>query len=335
MTILITGGAGYIGSHTIVRLIEQRHEVIVIDNLVNSSAASLDRIKEITGTKPTFYQNDLRTPSALDMIFSNHSIDAVIHFAGLKAVGESVENPLLYYQNNLDSTFTLLDAMQQHNVRQLVFSSSATVYGTSPNPYVETHAVGQGITNPYGRTKYMIEEVLRDVTASDPELRVTSLRYFNPIGAHPSGLIGEDPSGTPNNLMPYITQVASGKREFLGIFGNDYDTPDGTCIRDYIHVDDLADGHVSALAQSQPGFHAINLGSGIGVSVLELVAAFEQATGQTIPKQFLPRRAGDLPSFFADASLAKQMLDWQTTRSIQDACHDSWNWQSKNPNGYN
>lgn len=334
MNILITGGAGYIGSHTIVQLIEQGYTPIVVDNLINSSAASLDRIEQITGTKPVFYSIDLQDRIALDTVFTENTIDAVIHFAGLKAVGESTEKPLAYYRNNIDSTLTLLETMQKYAVKKLVFSSSATVYGSAPIPYTESYPAGQGITNPYGRTKYFIEEILRDVAASDETLTFTVLRYFNPIGAHPSGLIGEDPSGVPNNLMPYIAQVASGKREFLGIFGNDYDTVDGTCVRDYIHVDDLAEGHVAALTHQQPGFRAINLGSGVGTSVLELVTAFEQATGKEIPHQFLPRRAGDLPEFYADATLAQNELDWNVTRSIEDACRDTWNWQAKNPNGY-
>lgn len=334
MNILITGGAGYIGSHTIVQLIEQGYVPIVVDNLINSSAASLDRIEQITGTKPVFYSIDLQDRIALDTVFTENTIDAVIHFAGLKAVGESTEKPLAYYRNNIDSTLTLLETMQKYAVKKLVFSSSATVYGSAPIPYTESYPAGQGITNPYGRTKYFIEEILRDVAASDETLTFTVLRYFNPIGAHPSGLIGEDPSGVPNNLMPYIAQVASGKREFLGIFGNDYDTVDGTCVRDYIHVDDLAEGHVAALTHQQPGFRAINLGSGVGTSVLELVTAFEQATGKEISHQFLPRRAGDLPEFYADATLAQNELDWNVTRSIEDACRDTWNWQAKNPNGY-
>lgn len=334
MKILVTGGTGYIGSHTVVQLIAKGCEVVIVDNLVNSSPIVLNRIEKITGTKPTFYEADVRTPGALDAIFTDHAIDTVIHFAGLKAVGESVAKPLLYYQNNLDSTLNLLDSMQYHGVTKFIFSSSATVYGSVSSPYRETQPTGQGITNPYGRTKYMIEEILRDQAASNSDFSATCLRYFNPIGAHPSGLIGENPNGTPNNLMPYITQVASGRREFLGIFGNDYDTPDGTCVRDYIHVDDLADGHIAALTHQQPGFQAINLGSGVGTSVLELVTAFEQATGQTIPHQFMPRRAGDLPEYYADASLAREVLDWQTTRSVSDACRDSWNWQSHNPNGY-
>lgn len=335
MNILVTGGAGYIGSHTVVKLIEAGHTPIVVDNLLNSSAESLARVEQITSTRPKFYKADVRNRETLDRIFDEQSIGAVIHFAGLKAVGESVEKPLLYYQNNLDSTLVLLDAMRAHGVKHLVFSSSATVYGSAPIPYVETHTAGQGITNPYGRSKYIIEEILSDVATSDTTLEFTSLRYFNPIGAHPSGLIGENPHGIPNNLMPYITQVAVGKRDKLGIFGDDYDTVDGTGVRDYIHVDDLAEGHLAALTHSISGYRAINLGSGSGTSVLELVHAFEQASGCDIPYEVLPRRAGDLPEFYADASLAQRELDWHTTRSIDDACRDSWNWQSKNPEGYN
>lgn len=334
MNILVTGGAGYIGSHTVVKLIEAGHTPVVVDNLTNSSPESLARVEKITGTRPIFYESDVRGHTALATIFTENSIDAVIHFAGLKAVGESVEKPLLYYQNNLDSTLVLLDTMQAHGVKKLVFSSSATVYGSAPIPYIETYSAGQGITNPYGRTKYIVEEILSDVAASDTSLEFTSLRYFNPIGAHPSGLIGEDPSGIPNNLMPYITQVAVGKRDKLGVFGGDYDTVDGTGVRDYIHVDDLAEGHVAALEHSQAGYRAINLGSGQGTSVLQLVHAFEAASGKAIPYDILPRRAGDLPEFYADASLAEQALQWHTTRSIEDACRDSWNWQSHNPEGY-
>lgn len=334
MNILVTGGAGYIGSHTVVALIEADHTPIVVDNLVNSSQVSLDRVVQITGTRPMFYEADVRDRVALERIFAEQSIDAVIHFAGLKAVGESVEKPLLYYQNNLDSTLTLLDVMRTHDVKNLVFSSSATVYGSAPIPYIESQQAGIGITNPYGRSKHIIEEILSDVAASDEQLQFTSLRYFNPIGAHPSGLIGENPSGIPNNLMPYITQVAVGARDKLGIFGDDYDTLDGTGVRDYIHVDDLAEGHLAALTHAHPGYRAINLGSGEGTSVLQLVHAFEQASGRNIPYEILPRRAGDLPEFYADASLAARELDWHTTRSIEDACRDSWNWQSKNPKGY-
>lgn len=334
MNILVTGGAGYIGSHTVVKLIEAGHTPVIIDNLVNSHRESLRRIEKITGTAPVFYELDLRETSALGDILQQHSIEAIIHFAGLKAVGESTEHPLLYYQNNLDSTLSLLEAMQQHDVTKLVFSSSATVYGSAMPPYTEQSTTGQGITNPYGQTKYMIECILTDMAHAHPQLEITTLRYFNPIGAHPSGLIGENPNGIPNNLMPYITQVAVGTRDSLGVFGNDYDTPDGTGVRDYIHVEDLAEGHLAALTHSKTGYRAYNLGTGKGTSVLELIHAFEQASGVNIPYQILPRRAGDLAVSYADVSLAAQDLQWHTTRSIEDACRDSWNWQSNNPHGY-
>lgn len=334
MNILVTGGAGYIGSHTIVELIQAGHSVVAVDNLINSNQKSIERVGQITGQNVPFYELDLRDQPALDKVFQDHQFDGVVHFAGLKAVGESTQKPLLYYQVNVDSALTLLDVMQSHDVKKLVFSSSATVYGSAPVPYSEQSPIGRDVSSPYGRTKYMIEEILSDVAASDPSLDFTALRYFNPIGAHPSGLIGENPFGTPNNIMPYITQVAVGKRDKLSIFGNDYDTPDGTCVRDYIHVSDLARGHMAALTHSSPGFHAYNLGSGKGTSVLELVQAFEAAAGQKIAYEFGPRRSGDLPSFYADASLALDQLEWQTEKSIEDACRDSWNWQNKNPDGY-
>lgn len=335
MNILVTGGAGYIGSHTIVELIQAGHTVIGIDNLVNSSQQSLERIEQITGVKIPFYKSDLRDKIALETVFKEHTIDGIIHFAGFKAVGESTEKPLLYYQVNVDSTLNLIDVMQTYNVSKLVFSSSATVYGSAPIPYSENSPIGRDIINPYGHTKYMIETIMQDIAAADSSLEFTALRYFNPIGAHESGLIGENPYGIPNNLMPYITQVAVGKREKLSIFGNDYDTIDGTCVRDYIHVRDLARGHIAALTHSKHGFHAYNLGSGKGVSVLELVHAFEEVSGQKIAYEFAPRRAGDLPEFYADPSLALKELDWKTEQTIHDACRDAWNWQSKNPDGYN
>lgn len=335
MNVLVTGGAGYIGSHTIVELLGQGHDVVVIDNLVNSSAESLKRVEQITGKTVSFYEIDLRDRGALDRVFADNSIDAVIHFAGLKAVGESTAKPLLYYQNNIDSTLVLCDAMQKHGVKQIVFSSSATVYGSSPSPYSENTPTGQGITNPYGRTKYFIEEILRDLSRADETLEVTVLRYFNPIGAHPSGLIGEDPSGIPNNLMPYVAQVATGRQEKLSIFGGDYSTKDGTGVRDYIHVEDLATGHVAALRHSRPGFVAYNLGSGVGMSVLELVHAFESASGQKIAYEIVDRRPGDLPEYYANSDKALEELGWKTTRSLAVACRDTWNWQSKNPTGYN
>ena len=334
MKLLVTGGAGYIGSHTVIELIAKGHDVVVIDNLSNSSIEALRRVEEITGRTIPFYEADVRDQNALDNIFAAGDIDAVIHFAGLKAVGESVEKPLLYYQNNLDSTLVLLAAMQAHGVKKLVFSSSATVYGSAPVPYAEGAVVGQGITNPYGKTKYFIEEIIRDVSAADEEFEATILRYFNPIGAHPSGRIGEDPSGIPNNLMPYITQVATGRREKLNVFGGDYNTKDGTGVRDYIHVDDLAEGHVAAIEHSKPGFTAYNLGSGVGVSVLELVRAFEEASGRRIPYEIVDRRAGDLPESYALVDKAQKELGWTVRRSIGDACADSWRWQSQNPKGY-
>ena len=334
MKLLVTGGAGYIGSHTAVELLTKGHDVVVIDNLSNSSIEALRRVEEITGRTIPFYEADVRDQNALDNIFAAGDIDAVIHFAGLKAVGESVEKPLLYYQNNLDSTLVLLAAMQAHGVKKLVFSSSATVYGSAPVPYAEGAVVGQGITNPYGKTKYFIEEIIRDVSAADEEFEATILRYFNPIGAHPSGRIGEDPSGIPNNLMPYITQVATGRREKLNVFGGDYNTKDGTGVRDYIHVDDLAEGHVAAIEHSKPGFTAYNLGSGVGVSVLELVRAFEEASGRRIPYEIVDRRAGDLPESYALVDKVQKELSWTVRRSIGDACADSWRWQSQNPKGY-
>ena len=334
MKLLVTGGAGYIGSHTVVELLTKGHDVVVIDNLSNSSREAVKRVEEISGKSVEFHEADVRNREALDTIFATGDIDAVIHFAGLKAVGESVDKPLMYYENNIDSTLVLIEAMQASGVKKLVFSSSATVYGSAPIPYSEDSVVGQGITNPYGRTKYFIEEIIRDVTVADPTFEGTILRYFNPIGAHPSGRIGENPSGIPNNLMPYITQVATGRREKLNVFGGDYETVDGTGVRDYIHVDDLAAGHVAAIEHSKPGFEAYNLGSGVGVSVLELVHAFEKASGQDIPYEIVDRRAGDLPEFYARADKAREVLGWSVQRSLEDACADSWRWQSQNPHGY-
>ena len=334
MNILVTGGTGYIGSHTLIALYEAGHTAVVVDNLVNSSRESLRRVEALVDATIPFVEADLRDSTALDAVFSEHQIDGVIHFAGLKAVGESVEKPLEYYDNNIGGTLVLLEAMRAHNVQRIIFSSSATVYGDAPVPYVETAQTGVGVTNPYGQTKVMIEQILRDTSVSNPDFQCIALRYFNPIGAHPSGQIGEDPQGIPNNLMPYITQTAIGRREHLSIFGNDYDTPDGTCIRDYIHVVDLARGHVAALEHLQTGFDAINLGSGKGVSVLELVNAFISATGVDVPYIFAPRRDGDLPAFYANASKAEQLLNWKTEKSIEDACRDTWKWQSQNPNGF-
>ena len=334
-TILVTGGAGYIGSHTLIELIANNFNVVVIDNLVNSSAESLRRIEAIAGSEIPFVQADVRDRATLDEIFTTYTIDAVIHFAGLKAVGESVAKPLEYYDNNLSSTLVLLDAMRRHDVKQLVFSSSATVYGTpSDLPLRETSPVGAGLTNPYGKTKYMIEEILRDYCAAHPDFEAAILRYFNPIGAHESGRIGEDPNGIPNNLLPYVAQVAVGKLEKVGVFGNDYDTPDGTGVRDYIHVVDLARGHVAALQHMTPGANVYNLGTGRGVSVLEIIKAFSQACGRNLPYEIKPRRAGDIAACYADCSKAERELGWHAELSIEDACRDSWHWQSQNPNGY-
>lgn len=334
MNILVTGGTGYIGSHTVVKLIEAKHTVTIIDNLINSSEEVIARIEKITGTRPAFYNVDLLDKEKLQSVFSENSFDSVIHFAALKAVGESVQKPLAYYRNNIDSTLLLLEVMDESNVRKLVFSSSATVYGTADVPYTETATIGIGVTNPYGQTKFFIEQILKDTSAANPANEFVSLRYFNPVGAHPSGLIGEDPSGIPNNLMPFIAQVASGKRSELAIFGDDYETSDGTCERDFIHVEDLAKGHLAALENTTPGYDAINLGSGTGTSVLQLVNAFQSATGKKIAYTIAPRRAGDLPAFWADAQKAAEKLNWKTEKTIEEMCADTWNWQKNNPNGF-
>lgn len=335
MRVLLTGGAGYIGSHTAVTLLEQGYDVVVVDNLRNSSEESLRRVEEITGKSVDFRQFDIRDKNQLRQLFAETPIDAVIHFAGLKAVGESVENPLEYYDNNVGGSIALFEVMAEYNVQKLVFSSSATVYGSAPYPYKETSPAGIGITNPYGQTKYVIETIMRDNATSKPELECVALRYFNPVGAHESGKIGEDPSGIPNNLMPYIAQTATGKRDKLRIWGNDYDTVDGTGVRDYIHVMDLAEGHLAALEHLQTGFDAINLGSGKGTSVMQMLHAFEKACGHEIPYEVAPRRDGDLPEYYANAEKAKRLLDWETTRTVDDMCADTWRWQSNNPNGYN
>lgn len=335
MNILVTGGVGYIGSHTVVELLNAGHTPIIIDNLSNSKPEALNRIKEITGKSPVFYEADILDRDALNAIFDAHAIDAVIHFAGLKAVGESVKVPLRYYRTNIAGTVTLLEVMAERNVKRLVFSSSATVYGTPETvPVPETAPLSA--TNPYGRTKLMIEEILRDLYASDNGWSIALLRYFNPIGAHPSGRIGEDPSGIPNNLMPYITQVAVGKLPQLSIFGNDYPTADGTCIRDYIHVVDLAKGHLSALNKimSSTGAEAYNLGTGIGYSVLDIVNAFEKANGLTVSHRFADRRTGDVAQVYSDPGKALRELGWKTELTLEDMCRDSWNWQKNNPNGY-
>ena len=334
-TILVTGGAGYIGSHTLIELINNNFEVVVIDNLANSSRESLRRVKQITGHEIPFIEADVRDQSALDDIFTTYDIDSVIHFAGLKAVGESVTKPLEYYDNNLVSTMTLLEAMREHSVKQLVFSSSATVYGSpSELPLRETSTVGVGLTNPYGKTKYMIEQIIQDYCAADPAFEATILRYFNPIGAHQSGQIGEDPNGIPNNLLPYVAQVAVGKLQSVGVFGNDYDTPDGTGVRDYIHVVDLARGHVAALQHMKAGTNVYNLGTGSGTSVLEIIKAFSKACSRDLPYEIKPRRAGDIAACYADCSKAERELGWRAKLSIEQACADSWRWQSQNPNGF-
>ena len=334
-TTLVTGGAGYIGSHTLIELINNNFEVVVIDNLANSSRESLRRVEQITGHEIPFIEADVRDQSALDDIFTTYDIDSVIHFAGLKAVGESVAKPLEYYDNNLVSTMTLLEAMREHNVKQLVFSSSATVYGSpSELPLRETSTVGVGLTNPYGKTKYMIEQIIQDYCAADPAFEATILRYFNPIGAHQSGQIGEDPNGIPNNLLPYVAQVAVGKLQSVGVFGDDYDTPDGTGVRDYIHVVDLARGHVAALQHMKAGASIYNLGTGNGTSVLEIIKAFSKACGRDLPYEIKPRRTGDIAACYADCSKAERELGWRAELSIEQACADSWRWQSQNPNGF-
>lgn len=335
MSILVTGGAGYIGSHTVVELIKLGKEVVIVDNLSNSSILVLDRIEEITGKRPTFYELDVADKAALRSVFEKESIEAAIHFAGYKAVGESVEKPVMYYENNIMSTLALVEAMAEFGVKKIVFSSSATVYGlNNPSPLVEN--MPTSVTNPYGYTKVMLEQILRDLEVSDKEWSVALLRYFNPIGAHESGLIGEDPAGIPNNLMPFIAQVAVGKRAELSVFGNDYDTVDGTGVRDYIHVVDLALGHIKALEKisDTTGVYTYNLGSGQGTSVLELVQAFEKVNGVPVPYKIVDRRPGDVATCYANADKALAELNWKTEKTIEDMCRDTWNWQSKNPNGY-
>ena len=335
MNILLTGGAGYIGSHTLVELLANGHSPIVVDNLNNSSEEALRRVEQITGSSIPFYNLTVQDEPALRAVFEQHSFDAIIHFAGYKAVGESVEQPLKYYTNNIDSTLVLMKVAQEFGVNKIIFSSSATVYGNSTElPLKETSQTGIGITNPYGRTKYMLEEILRDIGTANPALEVTLLRYFNPVGAHESGLIGEDPNGAPQNLLPFVSQVAVGKREKVFVFGDDYDTVDGTGIRDYIHVVDLARGHVAALEHSQPGTHIYNLATGRGTSVLELIHAFETACGKQIPYEIVERRPGDVASSYADPTLAKQALGWTAQYTIDDICASSWKWQSQNPDGY-
>ena len=335
MSILVTGGAGYIGSHTVVELIKLGKEVVIVDNLSNSSILVLDRIEEITGKRPTFYELDVADKAALRSVFEKESIEAAIHFAGYKAVGESVEKPVMYYENNIMSTLALVEVMAEFGVKKIVFSSSATVYGlNNPSPLVEN--MPTSATNPYGYTKVMLEQILCDLEVSDKEWSVALLRYFNPIGAHESGLIGEDPAGIPNNLMRFIAQVAVGKRAELSVFGNDYDTVDGTGVRDYIHVVDLALGHIKALEKisDTTGVYTYNLGSGQGTSVLELVQAFEKVNGVPVPYKIVDRRPGDVATCYANADKALAELNWKTEKTIEDMCRDTWNWQSKNPNGY-
>lgn len=336
MRILVSGGAGYIGSHTCLQLLNQGHEVVVFDNLSNSSEESLKRVQQLTGKEIKFYQADMLDEAAINAIFNQESIDAVIHFAGLKAVGESVAKPLEYYHNNITGTLILCDAMRKHGVKKIIFSSSATVYGDPAFiPITEECPKGK-CTNPYGQTKSMLEEMLIDIQKADPEWSVILLRYFNPVGAHESGMIGEDPAGIPNNLTPYITQVAVGKLKEVGVFGNDYDTPDGTGVRDYIHVMDLADGHVMALKKFEetPAVHIYNLGTGHGYSVLDMIKAFSKAVGKEIPYVIKERRPGDIATCYADPAKAKRELGWEAKRGIDEMCADGWRWQSKNPNGY-
>ena len=337
MAILVAGGAGYIGSHTCVELLKEGYEVVVVDNLYNSSEEALKRVEQITGKTVKFYEADILDREALNKIFDTEDIDSVINFAGLKAVGESVQKPLEYYHNNITGTLILCDVMRNHGVKNIIFSSSATVYGDPAFiPITEECPKGQ-ITNPYGQTKSMLEQILTDIQFADPEWNVILLRYFNPIGAHKSGLIGEDPKGIPNNLLPYVAQVAIGKLPCVGVFGNDYDTPDGTGVRDYIHVVDLAKGHVAAInkIKENPGVKIYNLGTGKGYSVLDVIHAFGKACGKEIPYEIKPRRAGDIATCYSDASLAKKELGWEAQYDIDEMCADSWKWQSMNPDGYN
>ena len=334
MKVLVTGGAGYIGSHTVVELLNAGCEVVVVDNLSNANEESLRRVKEITGKDLAFYPYDVRDRAKLTEVFSAHLFDWVIHFAGLKAVGESVQKPVLYYDNNLISTLVLLETMEQFGVRNLVFSSSATVYG-EPERLPLDEDCRLSTTNPYGTTKLMQEQMLKDLYRADNRWNIALLRYFNPVGAHPSGRIGEDPKGIPNNLMPYVAQVASGKLQKIGVFGNDYPTPDGTGVRDYIHVVDLARGHVAAIQKlSEPGVHIYNLGTGKGYSVLDMVHAFEKACGKKLPYEIKPRRAGDVPACYATSAKAERELGWKAQYDLEDMCRDQWNWQKNNPNGY-
>ena len=335
MSVLVTGGAGYIGSHTVVELLNAGQEVVIVDNYSNSKPEVLNRIETITGKAPTFYEVDVLDREALDAVFAKEEIDSVIHFAGYKAVGESVAKPIEYYHNNITSSLVLCDVMRSHGVKKIVFSSSATVYGMN-NVSPLTEDLPTSATNPYGYTKVMIEQILQDIAVSDSEWSIALLRYFNPIGAHESGLIGEDPTGIPNNLMPYITQVAVGKLPRLSVFGDDYDTHDGTGVRDYIHVVDLALGHIKALdkIKETEGVGIYNLGTGIGYSVLDLTYSFQKATGVEIPYTIIDRRPGDVATCYADATKAKEELGWTAQKTLADMCRDSWNWQKNNPNGY-
>jgi len=334
--ILVTGGIGYIGSHTCIQMLAAGIEPIIVDNLCNSKLAVLDRIEALTKVRPTFYQGDIRDEAFLNQVFSEHKIQSVIHFAGLKAVGESVAKPLEYYDNNVNGSVVLMRAMRNADVKSIVFSSSATVYGDPSNiPVTEDSPVGE-TTNPYGRSKFMVESCLTDFYAAEKDWSITLLRYFNPVGAHPSGTLGEDPQGPPNNLMPFIAQVAVGRRETLSVFGDDYPTPDGTGVRDYIHVMDLADGHVAALHKvaQQSGLHTFNLGTGNGTSVIQMIDAFAQASGKKIPYQICPRRPGDIAECWASTDKAEQQLGWKATRDVQQMAADTWHWQSNNPQGY-
>ena len=335
MAILVTGGAGYIGSHSVVLLLESGYDVVILDNFSNASAESVRRMEKITGKMPVLIEGDIRSRNDLEKVFKEHIIDAVIHFAGLKAVGESVEEPLMYYKNNVCGTVQLCEVMAEYGCRSIVFSSSATVYG-DPHTVPIKEDFPLCATNPYGRSKLMVEDILRDLYRSDDRWRIVLLRYFNPVGAHQSGLIGEDPNGVPNNLMPFIAQTAVGKREKLSIFGNDYDTHDGTGVRDYIHVVDLAEGHLKALERISDldDVLTVNLGTGEGYSVLDMLKAFEQASGKQIPYHFAPRRKGDIAICYADPSYAKEVLGWEATRGIEQMCEDTWRWQKRNPEGY-
>ena len=338
--VLVTGGAGFIGSHTVIELLQSGYEVVVVDDLSNASVVALDRVRQIVGdeaaSRLTFYEDNVLDRDALDRIFDEHPIDRVIHFAGFKAVGESVKKPVEYYHNNIESTLTLVDVMRNHGCKSIIFSSSSTVYGNPDKLPLTEESPKKACTNPYGWTKWMIEQILTDLHTADPEWDVVLLRYFNPIGAHPSGLIGEDPKGIPNNLVPYVAQVAVGKLEAVQVFGDDYPTPDGTGVRDYIHVVDLAKGHVAALAwmNGKNGVEVFNLGTGKGSSVLEVIRAFSKACGKELPYVIKPRRGGDIAANWCDASKAERLMGWKAQYDIDDMCRDSWNWQSHNPNGF-